>query len=61
MLTSVSLSVLPTTRKEELMGWHPSVIGVNFSEFVIKGKVNVVRVSRGEFDYPSSSQPSKNN
>ena len=55
MLTSVSFSVLPTTRKEELMGWHPSVIGVNFSEFVIKGKGNLVRVSRGEFDYPSSS------
>ena len=55
VLTSVSFSALPTTRKEELMGWQPGVIGVNFSEFGIKGKGNLVRVSRSEFDYPSSS------
>ena len=40
------LVVLPITQQEELMGWHPSgltrtrirVIGVNFSDFLIKGK-----------------------
>ena len=43
---SVSFSVFTDYRKEELMGWHPRgvtrtrarVIGVNFSEFLIKEK-----------------------
>ena len=47
MLTSVSYySVFTLIQQEELMGWHPSgvtktriqVIGVNFSDFLIKGK-----------------------
>ena len=49
---SVSFSVFTDYRKEELMGWHPRgvtrtrarVIGVNFSEFLIKRKGNLVRV-----------------
>ena len=43
---SVSFSVFTDHRKEELMGWHARgvtktrarVIGVNFSEFLIKEK-----------------------
>ena len=48
MLTSLILSVFAIIQQEELMGWHLSgagyknarirVIGVNFSEFLIKGK-----------------------
>ena len=46
IVTSVSFSVFTLTQQEELMGWHPSgvkririrVIGVNFSDFDIKGK-----------------------
>ena len=47
MLNSVSFSVLTFIQQEELMGWRPSgvesrttirVVGVNFSDFLIKGK-----------------------
>ena len=46
IVTSVSFSVFNPTQQEELMGWHPSrdkrkrnrVIGVNFSDILIKGK-----------------------
>ena len=45
-VTSVSFGVFTLIQQEELMGWHPSgvkrtrirVIGVNFSDFYIKGK-----------------------
>ena len=46
IVTSVSLGVFTLIQQEELMGWHPSgvkrtrirVIGVNFSDFYIKGR-----------------------
>ena len=47
VLNSVSFSVFMLIQQEELMGWHPSgvesrttirVIGVNFSDLLIKGK-----------------------
>ena len=49
------------------MGWHPSgvrrarirVIGVNFSEFFIKGKGILFEIA-GNLRYPSPSKPSKN-
>ena len=54
VLTTVLVLVRVFTdyTKEELMGWHPRgvtrtrtrVIGLNFSEFLIKGKGNLVRV-----------------
>ena len=66
MLTSVSFSVFTVIREEELMGWHPSgvrrarirVIGVNLSEFFIKGKGILFEVVVNS-SYPSSSKPSK--
>ena len=46
IVTRVSFSVFTIIQQEELMGWHPSgvkrtgirVIGVNFSDSLIKGK-----------------------
>ena len=63
MLTSVSFSVF-TVIRQVLMGWHPGgvrrarirVIGVNFSEFFIKGKGILFEIA-GNLRYPS---PSKN-
>ena len=48
-------------QQEELMGWHPSrvtrtrilVIGVNSSEFLIKGKETLFELA-GNSSYPSS-------
>ena len=63
MLTSVSYySVFTLIQQEELMGWHPSgvtktriqVIGVNFSDFLIKGK-DISFELAGCSSYPGSS------
>ena len=58
----LDLVFLPIIQQEELMGWHPSrvtrtrilVIGVNSSEFFIKGKETLFELA-GNSSYPSSS------
>ena len=64
MLTSVSFSVLTDYTEEKETGWHPSgvtrstirVIGVNFSEFLIKENEIEFELA-GNSSYPSSSKP----
>ena len=59
MLDLVFLLII---QQEELMGWHPIrvtrtrilVIGVNSSEFLIKGKETLFELA-GNSSYPSSS------